>query len=193
MDTNSIRKGSQWGPNRHWSEAQWRSLLEKLMKDGLVSWKDVTALVLGELNPSQVGTSLASNANIKAQYPPRKAWQAVREWLYAQDGRCVHCGSRLELQVDHIKSKEQGGVDALDNFQLACRRCNVIRRPSHKKGGLTFLSAQAALMWLLFVNRPATYEEYKILCRKYGLTMADIRFQEAWAMAEWLRKDGKYP
>ncbi|CAD5917272.1 EcoNI [Planktothrix agardhii] len=75
---------------------------------------------------------------------------------------------------------------------LRCRRCNVIRRPSHTQGGLTDLTAETALMWLLFTKQPSTYQEFKDLCRNYGLTMADIRFQEAWAMAKWLEREEKY-
>ena len=30
------------------------------------------------------------------------------------------------------------------------------------------------------------------ICRDYGLTMANIRFEESWAMAVWLNKIGKY-
>ncbi len=71
-------------------------------------------------------------------------------------------------------------------------RCNVIRRPSHKLGGQTFLTTEAALMWILFVKRPKTYQAFEGLCRAYGLTMAHIRFQEAWAMARWLAVDGLY-
>ncbi len=29
-------------------------------------------------------------------------------------------------------------------------------------------------------------------CRDYGTTMANIRFKEAWTMARWLEKQGKY-
>ena len=47
-------------------------------------------------------------------------------------------------------------------------------------------------MWILFVKRPQTYQEYEILCRNYGLTMANIRFKEAWAMARWLQREGRY-
>ena len=47
-------------------------------------------------------------------------------------------------------------------------------------------------MWLLFVKRPTTFPEYESLCRSYGLTMANIRFKEAWAMAHWLNRDGCY-
>ena len=47
-------------------------------------------------------------------------------------------------------------------------------------------------MWLLFTLLPSTYQEYEKLCRDYGLTMANIRFQEAWAMARWLEREGHY-
>ena len=54
------------------------------------------------------------------------------------------------------------------------------------------LGAASALMWLLFTKRPRTYAEYDKICREYGLTMANVRFHEAWAMAVWLNKIGKY-
>jgi hypothetical protein len=93
------------------------------------------------------------------------------------------------------RGKEELGAEAdrLDNMQLLCKRCNAKKRPSHKRAGLTHLTAEAGLMWLLLHFRPDTYEEYKFLCRAYGTTMADIRFQEAWALAEWLRSGGRYP
>lgn len=47
-------------------------------------------------------------------------------------------------------------------------------------------------MWLLFTKKPKNYVEYEKLCREYGLTMANIRFQEAWAIALWLKREGKY-
>ena len=47
-------------------------------------------------------------------------------------------------------------------------------------------------MWILLIKRPKTYQAFKKMCRAYGLTMADIRFQEAWAMAVWLQRDGLY-
>jgi hypothetical protein len=60
------------------------------------------------------------------------------------------------------------------------------------EGSLTHLTAEAALMWILFTKRPSTYQEFASLCRAYGLTMANIRFEEAWAMAKWLQREGKY-
>ncbi len=180
---------------RTWTEDQWRELIDKLVADGLVKYSEVAAITLGELNPPQVGTSLASNKNVKAQYEPRTAWQAVKAWLYEQPLGCRECGTLLKLEAEHTIPREELGdaADNLINMQLLCKRCNAKKRPSHKQAGLTHLTAEAGLMWLLLVFRPATYEEFKKLCRDYGMTMADIRFQEAWALAEWLRKAGRYP
>ena len=47
-------------------------------------------------------------------------------------------------------------------------------------------------MWLLLVKKPETYQDFAKLCRSYGMTMANIRFEEAWAMAMWLERDGNY-
>ncbi|MCF4968366.1 HNH endonuclease [Nostoc sp. CMAA1605] len=180
--------------SQDWSDADWCGLLNDLIANGIVSYKEVTSLVLGHLNPSQVGTSIASKPTFQKHFPSRQCWKAVRQWHFEQIGRCVDCGTRLELQADHIIPKQELGDDAdkLENMTLRCRRCNVVRRPSHKKGGLTDLTAETALMWLLFTKQPTTYQEFAILCRLYGMTMANIRFEEAWAMAKWLEREGKY-
>jgi hypothetical protein len=180
--------------SQDWSDENWQKLLTDLIDSELISYKEVTALVLGHLNPPQVGTSIATNKNFQRQFPPRKCWEAVRQWHFEQTGKCADCGTRFELQADHIIPKQLLGqeADKVENLTFRCRRCNVIRRPSHKNGGLTDLTAEAALMWLLFTKKPATYQKFAQLCRAYGMTMADIRFQEAWAMAKWLEREGKY-
>lgn len=177
-----------------WSSTDWKALIQRLVDSGILNYKEIGALMLGHLNPSQVGTSIASKKTFQKHFPARKTWQAVRQWHFEQSGRCQDCGTRLELQADHIIPREElgDGADRLENITLRCRRCNVIRRPSHKLGGQTFLTTEAALMWILFVKRPTTYQQFERLCRDYGLTMANIRFQEAWAMAHWLAKSGLY-
>jgi 5-methylcytosine-specific restriction endonuclease McrA len=189
------------GPGPIWDEEKWQELVAEIVRDGIVTWQEVAVAVLGELNPPQVGTRVASNPNIKALYPPREAMRNVMEWLYDQDGRCANCGSRIHIEVDHIEGRDsyvKSGrdpalADRLDNLQLLCRRCNVVKRESHRLGGLSFATAQAALMWILLVERPPTQSAFTELCRAHGLTMASIRFQEAWAMAEWLEQAGMFP
>ena len=55
-----------------------------------------------------------------------------------------------------------------------------------------FIICFSELMWILFVKRPRTYQQFETLCREYGMTMANIRFQEAWAMAHWLKREKRY-
>ncbi|MGW9530493.1 HNH endonuclease [Paenibacillus terrae] len=177
-----------------WSQENWKQMVEYLVENEIVNYKEIASLLLGHLNPSQVGTSIASKKTFQSHFEPRKTWAAVREWHFNQTGKCLDCNTRLELQADHVVPREEEGDDAdrLENMTLRCRRCNVIRRPSHKNGGQTFLTAESALMWLLFTKRPRTYQEFERLCRDYGMTMANIRFEEAWAMAKWLQQENLY-
>jgi hypothetical protein len=176
-----------------WSEEQWFELIRSLVGFGIATWREFAALILGHLNPSQTGTSLASSEGFKRRYGKGNTMRIVMEWAYSQTGRCRDCGSRLELQADHIEGKEQFDdkldADFIENMTLRCRRCNVVRRPSHELGGQTFLTAESALMWILFVIKPRTFIDYCRLCRIYGMTMSDIRMQEAWAMAHWLSRN----
>lgn len=49
----------------------------------------------------------------------------VRALIYERDGfRCVTCGSRDELSVDHIVAESKGGLMVLTNLQTLCRSCN---------------------------------------------------------------------
>jgi len=175
-----------------WTEEHWKQFIDFLVENGLATYEQICSAALGQLNPPQVGTG--TTIIVKDNYPARKAWQAVRAWFYERTGKCEDCGTRLDLQTDHIIPREEIGkeADKLENFTLRCRRCNVIRRPSHKQGGVLHLTTAAALMWVLLTRQPKTYKEFNKLCRDYGMTMADIRFQEAWALAIWLNREGKY-
>lgn len=176
-----------------WTEEHWFDLLRTLVESRIVSWKDVTTLVLGQLNPSQVGTSLASSEGFKRRYGKGNTMKVVIEWIYAQNGRCADCGSRLDLQADHVIGREEFtdklDADYIENMVPRCRRHNVKKRRSHKLAGITHLTAEAGLMWILFVIRPRTLNDFIRLCRLYGMTMSDIRMQESWAMAHWLARD----
>ena len=39
-----------------WQDAEWMAMVERLVADGFVTWKEAAATLLGELNPPQVGT-----------------------------------------------------------------------------------------------------------------------------------------
>lgn len=172
------------------SDKYCQNFLDMLVEDNICSYQDILQAILSQLNPPQVGTN--TTKIVKKNYPKRKAWSNVKKWFYAQTGKCEDCGTRLDLQTDHILPKELGGEDEIKNFALRCRRCNVAKRPSHKNAGKLPMTTSAMLMWILLTYRPRSYEDYETLCRKYKMTMASIRFQEAWALAEWLITENKY-
>jgi hypothetical protein len=49
----------------------------------------------------------------------------LRLYVYERDGfRCLTCGSRESLTLDHIHPFSLGGPDTVDNLQTLCRPCN---------------------------------------------------------------------
>ena len=51
----------------------------------------------------------------------------LRQAMLAADRRCVYCGSRDRLQLDHIRPWSLGGTTTPANLAVLCGRCNVIK------------------------------------------------------------------
>jgi len=64
-----------------------------------------------------------------AAAPRRRALpRAVRRAVFERDGgRCVECGSRFELQYDHVIPLALGGADTVANIQILCAPCNRVK------------------------------------------------------------------
>ena len=55
-----------------------------------------------------------------------KVTNKMRFAVYARDGnKCRYCGSRYNLEVDHIFPIAKGGKTTFDNLQTLCHDCNV--------------------------------------------------------------------
>ena len=49
----------------------------------------------------------------------------TRLFVWHRDGgRCQHCGSRRELQFDHVIPRSRGGSGHASNVELLCGSCN---------------------------------------------------------------------
>ncbi|MBN2080776.1 HNH endonuclease [bacterium] len=60
--------------------------------------------------------------------------KAVQLLVWKCDGgRCVECGSKENLEYDHIIPVSKGGANTARNIQLLCQSCN--RKKSNKIGG----------------------------------------------------------
>lgn len=49
-----------------WTEDDWIKLIDRFLDSGLVTARELASLMLGHLNPSQVGTSIASKSRVKS-------------------------------------------------------------------------------------------------------------------------------
>lgn len=58
-------------------------------------------------------------------YTKAKIKTALRLKIYERDGfKCVYCGSRKDLSLDHVKAESEGGATTDGNLVTACKTCN---------------------------------------------------------------------
>jgi len=54
-----------------------------------------------------------------------KTWTRLRDEILARDKQCVKCGSKLQLEVDHIKAiVNKGDMWNKDNLRVLCHKCH---------------------------------------------------------------------
>jgi hypothetical protein len=104
---------------------------DKLYKDNEgLSPEDVRALLVTRKRLQQ---SRINRAKTIAELPATNGEKASRTALpddvkllvWQRDhGRCVKCGSNIELQFDHIIPFSLGGASTPENLQILCGSCN---------------------------------------------------------------------
>lgn len=51
----------------------------------------------------------------------------IKQWeqkLIECEGRCMNCGTKENITIDHIITLSKGGTNLIDNLQPLCRSCN---------------------------------------------------------------------
>lgn len=89
---------------------------------------DVRALVL-QATRSREKALARAHAELRGENEARQRRQpipeAVRHEVWRRDqGRCVDCGSREQLEFDHIIPVSEGGSSTARNLELRCAVCN---------------------------------------------------------------------
>jgi hypothetical protein len=90
---------------------------------------DVKALAL-QLDSAKSATLERAHAEMRGETaassrPREPIGEAVRHEVWRRDqGRCVDCGSKANLEFDHIIPWSQGGSNTVRNLELRCETCN---------------------------------------------------------------------
>jgi 5-methylcytosine-specific restriction endonuclease McrA len=91
--------------------------------------EDVKALAL-QLESARSATLERAHAEMRGEAaavsrPREPISEAVRHEVWRRDQRrCVDCGSKANLELDHIIPWSQGGSNTARNLELRCETCN---------------------------------------------------------------------
>jgi hypothetical protein len=95
-------------------------------EDSWLTGDDVLALVRDRERRAH-RTLERAHAALASQGRPRREPipRAIRLAVFERDGgRCVECGSRFEIQYDHVIPLALGGASTAENLQILCAPCN---------------------------------------------------------------------
>lgn len=52
----------------------------------------------------------------------------LRKYIFKKyNNQCAYCGSKDNLEIEHIVSKSKGGTNSVKNLTLSCRKCNELK------------------------------------------------------------------
>ncbi|MEK6645974.1 MAG: HNH endonuclease [Candidatus Firestonebacteria bacterium] len=118
------------GPVVDWVETKYKKLYNKKPRD---TWRAIR-------NLHEVGFLIKVKKGVY-KYDPKAVNQRdledftskQKEFILKRDGyKCVRCGrgkeDGIELQVDHIKSRYEGGKAIIENGQTLCSQHNFIKK-----------------------------------------------------------------
>ena len=70
---------------------------------------------------------LHSTHNRSKRVQIRNYRSTLKKLLHKYNFKCVGCGDKEKLTIDHIKPVSKGGTDDVSNLQILCSRCNRVK------------------------------------------------------------------
>ena len=93
-----------------------RQKLEELVKFNQYKWLSNFEMTFNEGSPLMGVTHIPGSRTIPT---------SVRREVWRRDGgKCSKCGSRENLEFDHIVPVSKGGSNTARNIELLCEKCN---------------------------------------------------------------------
>lgn len=98
---------------------KWNGLADLVNQYNQISLSPINLTVEFETSPAPLPYEKTNRTPIP---------EAVRSEVWRRDGgRCVNCGSKENLQFDHIIPVSRGGATSPQNLQLLCQPCNLAK------------------------------------------------------------------
>ena len=105
------------------------------------------------------------------------------------NGFCEYCGiaqeqEALQFHIEHIVSRQHGGMDSEENLALACHHCNL-----HKGTNLAGLDPESGKMTRLFHPRQDRWIEHFV--RREGKIIGNTEIGRATVHLLRMNRDGR--
>jgi len=104
-------------------------------ESGSYTQRDVLALIRDRqrreaqrLDRAHMMLNVDEGRQLRPQGQRQPIPREVRRAVFQRDGgQCAECGSKFDLQYDHVIPVVLGGATTVDNLQLLCGECNRLK------------------------------------------------------------------
>lgn len=106
-------------------------VVTNLKKAFKLVYKGKAEVVVAQENPILAGKKYIRPSIIRlfkyVVFPYKKVSLSRHNIFKRDDFKCLYCGSRDNLTLDHVIPRSRGGSNSWTNLATCCNRCNVLK------------------------------------------------------------------